>query len=126
MIDDGSTDDTVAQVAAFPEVRLIRQSHNGGKSRAMAAGLRAARGHVLSRWGRGRPADRFAPLLPLIFSRRGLALGWPGSRAFRRLPCGWPAPRIYPRNQTLSPEEPWPIFTKPCVHLFPRRRTRSF
>lgn len=47
VVDDGSQDDTVARVTGVPGITLIRQPRNGGKSRAVAAGLRAARGRVI-------------------------------------------------------------------------------
>lgn len=47
VVDDGSRDDTVAQVAAFPDIRLICQDRNRGKAAAIAAGLRAAQGEII-------------------------------------------------------------------------------
>ncbi|MBN2760834.1 MAG: glycosyltransferase family 2 protein [Rhodobacteraceae bacterium] len=47
VVDDASSDDTAAQVAHFDRVHLIRQPQNRGKSAAIAAGLRAARGDVI-------------------------------------------------------------------------------
>lgn len=52
VIDDGSHDDTVAQaeraLSQLPRGRLLRQTQNGGKTRALARGLAEARGsHVL-------------------------------------------------------------------------------
>ncbi|MGZ9810525.1 glycosyltransferase family 2 protein [Pseudoroseicyclus sp. H15] len=46
VIDDGSTDGTaeLAESFAAPHLRVLRQPRNGGKARAIAAGLRAARG----------------------------------------------------------------------------------
>ena len=43
VVDDGSTDGTAAVAAGFPAARLIALPRNGGKSAAIAAGLRAAR-----------------------------------------------------------------------------------
>lgn len=51
VVDDGSSDDTVAIVerlaAEHARLRLIVQPENGGKTRAVAAGIRAARGRHL-------------------------------------------------------------------------------
>ncbi|MDK3018424.1 glycosyltransferase family 2 protein [Pseudodonghicola flavimaris] len=48
VIDDGSTDETAAIATArtrdCPRLRVIRQPRNGGKTRAVAEGLRTARG----------------------------------------------------------------------------------
>jgi len=42
VVDDGSTDDSAAVAAATPGVTLIRQPRNGGKTRALAAGIARA------------------------------------------------------------------------------------
>lgn len=51
VVDDGSSDDTVAVVerrlTRDPRLRLIVQPENGGKTRAVAAGIQAARGRYL-------------------------------------------------------------------------------
>lgn len=47
VVDDASSDDTAAQITRFNRVQLIRQPRNRGKSAAIAAGLRAARGDVV-------------------------------------------------------------------------------
>ncbi|HEY0275574.1 MAG TPA: glycosyltransferase family 2 protein, partial [Paenirhodobacter sp.] len=44
VVDDGSSDGTAAIVAGLAGVRLIRMPQNGGKSRAVAAGIEAALG----------------------------------------------------------------------------------
>jgi glycosyltransferase involved in cell wall biosynthesis len=43
VVNDGSTDDTHARVAAHPEVRLISYPDNRGKTHALACGIAAAR-----------------------------------------------------------------------------------
>jgi len=45
-VDDGSTDRTVEQIEAAPNVRVLRFERNTGQSAAMYAGLQAARGAV--------------------------------------------------------------------------------
>lgn len=51
VVDDGSSDDTVAVVEGRltrnPRLRLIVQPENGGKTRAVATGVRAAQGRYL-------------------------------------------------------------------------------
>lgn len=44
VVDDASHDDTAAVAATVAGVRVIRQAYNGGKTRAVAAGVAAARG----------------------------------------------------------------------------------
>lgn len=46
VIDDGSTDAT-ATVSARPGVRLLHMAQNGGKTRALAAGIALSRGRLL-------------------------------------------------------------------------------
>lgn len=46
VIDDGSTDDT-ARIAARTGVRLLHMARNGGKTRALAAGIALSRGDTL-------------------------------------------------------------------------------
>jgi glycosyltransferase involved in cell wall biosynthesis len=48
VVDDGSTDGTGEAVALFPEVQYIKMASNGGKSRAVAAGIRAASGDTIA------------------------------------------------------------------------------
>ena len=45
-VDDGSSDATVAQIAAGPRVRVLQFAKNAGQSAAMYAGLHAAHGRV--------------------------------------------------------------------------------
>jgi glycosyltransferase involved in cell wall biosynthesis len=47
VVDDGSTDATAAVVSRFPSITLLRLGRNQGKSRALAAGLRAASGELI-------------------------------------------------------------------------------
>jgi glycosyltransferase involved in cell wall biosynthesis len=47
VVDDKSKDRTAEIVAAIPGVRLIRQERNGGKGRAVRAGIAAATGDLL-------------------------------------------------------------------------------
>jgi glycosyltransferase involved in cell wall biosynthesis len=47
VVDDKSKDRTAEIVAAIPGVRLIRQPQNGGKGRAVRAGIAAATGDLL-------------------------------------------------------------------------------
>lgn len=45
-VDDGSTDATVAAIAASPRIRVVQFAKNAGQSAAMYAGLHAAQGRV--------------------------------------------------------------------------------
>jgi dolichol-phosphate mannosyltransferase len=47
VVDDGSTDRTAELTAGFPGVRLIRMQMNGGKGRAVRAGIAAAQGDYI-------------------------------------------------------------------------------
>jgi dolichol-phosphate mannosyltransferase len=47
VVDDKSKDRTAEIVAAIPGVRLVRQERNGGKGRAVRAGIAAATGDLL-------------------------------------------------------------------------------
>ena len=47
LVDDGSSDQTVARVQAGERVRLLRMVKNAGQSAAMHAGIHAARGAVI-------------------------------------------------------------------------------
>ncbi len=47
VVDDGSSDDTVAAARRFPGVRVISHAQNRGKSAAMATGVAAARHELL-------------------------------------------------------------------------------
>ena len=47
VVDDGSTDDTVGIVERAAGVRLIRMERNGGKGRAVRAGIAAATGALM-------------------------------------------------------------------------------
>ncbi len=47
VVDDASTDETAEVVRRFPQVQLICLPKNGGKSRALVAGYRAAKGGLI-------------------------------------------------------------------------------
>jgi dolichol-phosphate mannosyltransferase len=47
LVDDGSTDETVARVQPGPRVRLLKMAKNSGQSAAMHAGIYAARGDAI-------------------------------------------------------------------------------
>lgn len=48
VVDDGSSDGTADAAAAVPGVTVLRQAGNGGKTRALAAGLHAARSELIA------------------------------------------------------------------------------
>lgn len=47
LVDDGSTDSTVARIQRADHVRVLRFKRNSGQSAAMLAGMRAARGEAV-------------------------------------------------------------------------------
>ena len=48
LVDDGSTDATVARIPQRPEVRVIEFAQNAGQSAAMYAGVHAAKGRIIA------------------------------------------------------------------------------
>ncbi len=75
VVDDGSSDDTAAQVdavaAAYDAVRLVRQAHNRGKGAAIRVGVAASRGdRVLM-----MDADLATPIEELASLERALDAG---------------------------------------------------
>lgn len=48
LVDDGSTDDTPAIAARFPDVKLVRHTTNQGLSESRNAGLRTATGSIIA------------------------------------------------------------------------------
>ena len=47
VVDDGSTDSTVAVVQKYPSIRLILLPQNGGKTKALETGIKASKNPVL-------------------------------------------------------------------------------
>lgn len=67
LVDDGSTDDTVARITPSARLRLLRFERNAGQSAAMLAGMRAARGRwivLLDGDLQNDPAD-----IPMLLAR---------------------------------------------------------
>lgn len=83
VVDDGSTDGTAAIVAGWPGVRLIALAQNGGKSAAIAAGLRAARHDLLlfldSDLGGLEAAHLTALIVPVLRGRAEVAISLRGN-----------------------------------------------
>lgn len=78
VVDDGSTDDTVALVSAMAGITLLRQWPNAGKTQALAAGIAAARHpHLLfidaDLLGL-RPKDLTALIRPVLDGHADLAI----------------------------------------------------
>ncbi len=48
LVDDGSTDATLARIPQRPEVRVIPLARNAGQSAAMYAGIYLAQGHIIA------------------------------------------------------------------------------
>src|SRR6476661_10956651 len=73
VVDDKSKDRTAEIVAAIPGVRLIRQEKNGGKGRAVRAGIAAATGELLIIQDADLEYDPrdYVPMLQALLDRRG-------------------------------------------------------
>ena len=73
VVDDCSKDRTAEIVEATPEVRLIRQRPNGGKGRAVRAGIAAATGDVLIIQDADLEYDPrdYVPMLQALLEGRG-------------------------------------------------------
>ena len=81
VVDDGSTDSSVEFVrlaqATDARVRLIRLAQNRGLSSALAAGLRAVRGHIVVTLDSDLQSDpQDIPLLLAELDRWDAACGW--------------------------------------------------
>jgi glycosyltransferase involved in cell wall biosynthesis len=82
LVDDGSTDATVARIPRPPWVRVIEFEQNTGQSAAMYAGLHAASGELLALLDgdlQNDPAD-LPRLVALIDQGADLACGWRAKR----------------------------------------------
>lgn len=84
VVDDCSTDRTAEIVEATPGVRLIRQRPNGGKGRAVRAGIAAATGELLIIQDADLEYDPndYVPMLEALMSGRADVVY--GSRYLRR------------------------------------------
>lgn len=82
LVDDGSSDHTVARIPRHPWVRVLEFEKNTGQSAAMFAGLTAARGELLGLLDgdlQNDPAD-LPRLIALIDQGADLACGWRAQR----------------------------------------------
>jgi len=82
LVDDGSTDATVARIPVRPRVRVLTLGRNTGQSAAMFAGLTAARGELLALLDgdlQNDPAD-IPRLAALIDQGADLVCGWRARR----------------------------------------------
>lgn len=125
VIDDASTDDTVAQIEALRDsrIRLIRLPENVGLTRSLNAGLHAARGEFIARHDADdlSTRDRFDrqiafldtnPKVPLVGAQARLIDAEGRSRGVRDLPCSPVAIRW------LS------LFDNPIIHTAAMFRTQ--
>lgn len=83
VVDDGSTDDTAAVAAGIAGVTVIRQPQNGGKTRALLAGIAAARFSHLMLLDADltglTPADLTALARPVLQGRANAAISLRGN-----------------------------------------------
>lgn len=83
VVDDGSTDGTTGVVAAQPGVKLVALAQNGGKTAAIAAGLRAARHDLVlfvdSDLSGLEPAHLTALIVPVLRGRADVAVSLRGN-----------------------------------------------
>lgn len=89
VVDDGSTDQTAEIAARLPDVRLLRQSINGGKGSAVRAGIAAATGDYLMIQDADleyAPAD-YLPMLRAV-TEGGAEIVY-GSRYLKHPQRGW-------------------------------------
>jgi dolichol-phosphate mannosyltransferase len=90
LVDDGSTDATVANIPDYPEVRKLLFAKNTGQSAAMYAGVHAARGEIIALMDgdlQNDPAD-IPKLLTEIENGADLACGYRAKRkdtTFKRI-----------------------------------------
>jgi hypothetical protein len=104
VIDDGSTDDSPAEVAAAialdGRIRCLPPSRGRGKSAALATGFSAARGVavvMLDGDGQDDPAE-----IPGMLARLGVpAANQPATQAEAELVNGWKTPRLDPWHKTM-------------------------
>jgi glycosyltransferase involved in cell wall biosynthesis len=77
VVDDGSTDDTAAQAASYPGVRVISHKQNRGNGAARTTGIRAALGQliVMTDADGTYPAVEFAALLRELDEGADMVIG---------------------------------------------------
>jgi len=90
LVDDGSSDDTVAKIQRAPNVRVLELEKNTGQSAAMFVGIMAAKGEIVALLDgdmQNDPAD-IPHLVDLIDKGADLACGYRANRkdtAFKRV-----------------------------------------
>jgi glycosyltransferase involved in cell wall biosynthesis len=78
VVDDGSTDATVEQVAAVEGVRLVQHAYNIGNGAAIKSGMRAATGDVILMMdsdGQHQPADIERIIEPIVNGHYDMVVG---------------------------------------------------
>lgn len=109
VVDDGSTDATAEIAGATPGVTLLRMPQNGGKTLALAAGIRAARGDLIALIDADliglTPQDLTALIAPVAEGRAQMSISLRGNAP---PPWHWigldyiSGERVLPRSLLLS------------------------
>ena len=83
VVDDCSTDATAEVAGAVPGVTVLRQAKNGGKTKALTAGLHAARGDLIALIDADliglTPADLTALIAPVLGGRAQMSISLRGN-----------------------------------------------
>ena len=83
VVDDCSTDATAEVAGAVPGVTVLRQGKNGGKTKALTAGLHAARGDLVALIDADliglTPADLTALIAPVLGGRAQMSISLRGN-----------------------------------------------
>jgi glycosyltransferase involved in cell wall biosynthesis len=85
VVDDGSTDETAMQVAAFPRIQLVCHKTNKGYGAAIATGVRASHGQYVVWYdadGQHRPEDLLTVVGTLIENDLDYCIGIRGAQSY--------------------------------------------
>jgi hypothetical protein len=124
VVDDGSTDDTVARLAEFGQrVRVIRHPVNRGAAAARNSGIEAARGRYVALLDSDDAWDQSKTVRQLAFMQeRELAMSCTGFRSVYRVGTP-PESKRRPYGERITLEDlTWGVFVAPGTTLVAERR----